>query len=106
MILCNSQTNFGVDLKTSVLVHEDDVRGFEGVFEGKENLSVIEAFVKVGILGTLDGEVPSIDVILEGSGLEVGKGLFEHVSDLLIDSGLADIAFHFGKYSKTIIISD
>lgn len=35
MILCNSQTNFSVDLKSAIFIGKNDIRGLEWVFKWK-----------------------------------------------------------------------
>ena len=55
---------------------------------------MIETLVKISVLGPLDSEVPSVDVVLQRGRNEIGERLFDHVSDLLVDPGLTDAAFH------------
>lgn len=100
MILRDSQTDLGVDLEPRILVHKYNIWWLEGVLKGEKDLSVIESLMEVCVFGPLDGEVPCVNIVLEGSGFEVGERLFEHVSDLLVDSGLADVAFHLGNIQK------
>ncbi len=64
MVLRNSQTYLGVDLEPCILVHEYNIWWLEGILKGKEDLSVVESLMEVGVLGTLDGEMPCVDVVL------------------------------------------
>ena len=73
VILRDSQADLGVGLKPAVFVHEYDIWRFEGVLVGKQDLSVIDAFMKLCIFWSLEGEVPVVKVILKGSSMQVGQ---------------------------------
>ena len=64
MVLSDGQTNFGIDLESSVFVHENNIWWLEGILKRKKDLSMIETLVKISVLGPLDSEVPSVDVVL------------------------------------------
>jgi hypothetical protein len=72
MVLSYRQTDLGIGLEPCVLVHEHNVWGLERVLEWQQDLAVVEPLVEVGVRGTLDGEVPRVKVVLEGSGDQVG----------------------------------
>lgn len=72
MVLGDGEADLFVDLEPAILVHEDNIRWFEGVLVRQEDLSMVESFMKLGVGGPLDGEVPRINVVIEWSSVEVG----------------------------------
>lgn len=94
MVLGNCQADFGVRLKSAVLIHKYDIWRFEWVFERKENLAVIQALVEIAILWTFYGKVPSIYIVLERIGSQVFKRFFRHISNLLVDPCLTNVSLH------------
>ena len=71
MILSNSKTDFSVDLKSSVFIHEDNIRRFERILVGKQDLTVVQSLMKLCILRSLEGEMPSVKIIRQGSSLKI-----------------------------------
>lgn len=63
MILSNGQAYFRVGLEAAIFVHEYDVWGFEGILEWEEDCAVINAFVKLGVLWTLNREMPRVEIV-------------------------------------------
>ena len=63
MILGDCQADFGINLKPSIFIIEDNVRGFEGVLEREENLTMVKTFMEICTFGPLNGEMPGIYVI-------------------------------------------
>ncbi len=64
MVLSNGETYFSIDLESRVLVHKDNIWRLKRVLKWEENLTMVEAFVKIGIFGALDSKVPGVDVVL------------------------------------------
>lgn len=75
VILRDSQADLGVGLKPSIFVHEDDIWRLEGVLVGKQDLTVIDAFMELCIFWALEGEVPVVKIILKRSCMQVGQFL-------------------------------
>lgn len=92
VVLGDGEADFGVGLKPAVFVHEDDIWGLEGVLVGQQNLSVIDALVKVGVFGPLEREVPRVDIVFEGSRSQVGQLFLPELLRLGHNALLADIA--------------
>lgn len=75
MVLRDSETYFGVSLESSVFVHEDYVWRLERILEGQYDLPVVEALVELCVLGSLEGEMPVVEVVGEWSCDEVAEFL-------------------------------
>lgn len=64
MILCDCQANFSVDLKSTILVEKHDIWRFEGILEGQEDLTMVDSFMEVSVLGSTESKMPSVKVSL------------------------------------------
>lgn len=64
MVLRDGEADFGVGLKPSIFVHKDDIRRFEWILIGQEDLTVVYSFMKVAVFWTLKSEVPCVEIIL------------------------------------------
>jgi len=63
MILCDGETYFGSSLKSAIFIHEYYIWRFEWILEGEQDLSVVDALMKLCVLWSLDGKVPVVEVI-------------------------------------------
>lgn len=75
MVLRDCQANLSVSLESAVLVHEDDIWWFEWILIGKQYLTVVKPLMKLCVLGSLKGEMPSIQIVLQWCCGEVRKFL-------------------------------
>ena len=91
MILRNSQADLSVSFEPPILIHEHDVWRFERVLIRQQNLTVVNSFMKLCVLGSLNGEVPGVDVIGEGLRSEVGQFFLCEFAGLSHDALFADI---------------
>jgi hypothetical protein len=86
MVLSYCEADLGVGFESSVLVHKDNIWGFERVFIRQEDLPVVKSFMKFSALWPLERKVPSVEVVWQRPCSQVGQLL---VRKLL----------HFGEYS-------
>ena len=91
MVLGDGEAYFGVCFEPAVFVHEHDVWRFEGILIREEDLAVVYALVEFGVLRALDGEVPGVDVVGQGLGLEVAQLFLGEFLGLAHDALLADV---------------
>ena len=91
MILCDSETDFSINFKSTIFVVENDVWWLEWILERKEYLAMIESFMEISAFWPLDGEMPCIDVIFKRLCLQIWQFLFVNVSDFLKNTSMADI---------------
>ena len=103
MILSNSQAYFSVDFKSSVFVHEDDIRRFERILVGEENLTVVQSLVKLCIFRSLEGEMPGVKIIRQRPSLEILQFLIVQFFNLSQYSLIADICRFHSKILLRII---
>lgn len=93
MVLGDGEADFCVGFEPSVFVHEDDVWRFKGVLVGEKDLSVIESLMELCVFWSLEGEVPSVEVVGEGSGFEVGQLFLLQFFYFCHDALIADISW-------------
>jgi|JI6StandDraft_1071083.scaffolds.fasta_scaffold687910_1 hypothetical protein len=86
MVLSYCEADLGVGFESSVLVHKDNIWGFERVFIRQEDLPVVKSFMKFSALWPLERKVPSVEVVWQRPCSQVGQLL---VRKLL----------HFGEYA-------
>ena len=72
MILGDGQTDFGISLEPSIFVHEDNIWRFKRIFIRKKYLSMVKAFMKLCILGPLNGKMPGIEIIGKWTSCKIG----------------------------------
>lgn len=94
MVLRNGQAYLGLCFEPTVLGEEVYVWRLERVFEWQHDLPMIDAFVKVRVLRTQDGEVPDEHVVLQGLSEQIFWSLLHHRLHLLKDAVLTDGLAH------------
>lgn len=106
MVLRNCQTNFSIGLESSIFIHEDNIWRLERILKRKQYLTMIKALMKVTIFRSLDSKVPIIQIILQWCSFNIRKGLFDHVTNLLINSRLTDIALHLFFWKQSFLFKN
>ena len=81
MVLGDGEAYFCVGLEPSIFVHEDDVWRLEGILVRQQYLSMIQSLVKLCPFWSLEGEMPSIEVIRQGTRFQIGQLLVVHLLD-------------------------
>jgi len=82
MVLCDSEAYFGVDLKSSIFVHEHNVWWFEGILVGQQNLSVVESLMELSIDGSSESEMPGVNIIRKRASSHVFRLIVVQLFDL------------------------
>ena len=98
MILSDSETYFSVDFESSVFVHEDDIRRFERILVGEEDLTMVQSFVELCVFRSLEGEMPGVEIIRQRPRLEILQFLVVQFLNLGQYSLIADIRRFHSKY--------
>jgi hypothetical protein len=91
VVLSDGKADLGVDLKPTVFIREDDIRWFEGILKGQQDLSMVDTFMVIRVFGPSESEMPDVDIVLKGTGLQVIYFVFLHHVELAEDALSIDV---------------
>jgi len=95
MVLSYGEADLCICFEPTVFIHEHNIWRLEGVLVREKNLTMVESFMEFCVFGSLNGEMPVVDVVWQGGCYEIAQLFFGKLFNLSHYSLLTDVSwFH------------